>query len=127
MNESVSSQDLALGLLGATVGGCLGYLAFTWIASQGFYALMLPPGLLGIGAGLASRRRSRPLAIICAVAGLALALFTEWRHAPFVADKGFGYFFAHVHQLQPVTLIMIAVGTYLSYSLALGRERRTSD
>ena len=127
MNESTSPQDLALGLLGATVGGCVGYFAFVWIASQGFYALMLPPGLLGIGAGLASRRRSRPLAIICAVAGFVLGLFTEWRHAPFTWEKSFGYFLTHVHQLQPVTLIMIAVGTYLAYSLAFGRERRTSD
>lgn len=127
MNDSAQPQTIALGLLGAAVGGCLGYFAFTWIASQGFYALMLPPGLLGIGAGLASRRRSRPLAIICAVAGLVLGIFTEWRHAPFMWDKSFGYFLTHVHQLQPVTLIMIAVGTYLAYSLALGRERRTSD
>lgn len=127
MNDSTQPQTIALGLLGAAVGGCLGYFAFTWIASQGFYALMLPPGLLGIGAGLASPRRSRPLAIICAVAGLVLTLFTEWRHAPFRWDKSFGYFLTHVHELQSVTLIMIAVGTYLAYSLALGRERRTSD
>lgn len=127
MNDASAPQTIALGLFGAAVGGCLGYFAFKWIASQGFYALMLPPGLLGIGAGLASPRRSRPLAIICAVAGFALTLFTEWRHVPFISDKSFGYFLTHVHQLQPVTLIMIAVGTYLAYSLALGRERRTSD
>jgi hypothetical protein len=127
MNERPAPQTLALGLLGAVVGGGVGYFVFFWIAGQGFYALMLPPGMLGIGAGMAARRRSRPLALACGVAGLALGLFTEWRYAPFVADKSLGYFVTHLHELQPVTLIMIAVGTYLAYSLALGRERRTSD
>jgi hypothetical protein len=127
MNDSTQPQTIALGLLGALAGGCVGYFAFFWIAGQGFYALMLPPGLLGIGAGLAARRRSRPLAMGCGVAGLALGLFTEWRYAPFVTDKSLAYFLTHIQELRPITLLMLAVGTYLAYSLALGRARRTSD
>lgn len=111
---------MAIGLVGAAVGGALGYFAFFWVAQQGFYALLLPPGLLGLGAGLIARRRSTPLALICGVAGLALGLFTEWRFAPFAADNSLPYFLAHLHALKPITLALLALGAFLSYRLALG-------
>jgi hypothetical protein len=123
MNHSNQTQAIALGLLGAIAGGCVGYFAYSWIASQGFYALVLPPALLGLGAGFCARQRSTILAVICAVAGLALGVFTEWRHAPFVADRSFSFFIAHIHALRPVTLIMLALGVYFSYRFALGRDR----
>ena len=121
MHEPSRLQTLALGLLGAAIGGTVGYFAFFWIARQGFYALVLPAGLLGLAAGLCARQRSRPLAVICGVAGLALGFFTEWRFAPFVADPGLSYFLAHVHTLNGITLFMIGLGAVVSYSLALGR------
>lgn len=122
MSESNQSQTIALGLLGAAVGGCVGYFAFFWMAKQGFYALALPGGLLGLVAGLCARERSPILAIVCGVAGLVLGLFTEWQFAPFVADPSFSYFLTHVHTLQTVTLLMLALGVFLSYSLALRRK-----
>jgi hypothetical protein len=121
--HSRSATTLALGLVGAAIGGWLGYLAFFWIARQGFYALVLPAGLLGLGAGLLARRRSRPLAVLCGSAGLALGLFTEWRFEPFVADKTLPYFLCHLHLLRPLTMIMLALGAFVSYRLALGRDR----
>jgi hypothetical protein len=126
MNESSQQKTIALGLLGAVAGGCVGYFAFFWIARQGFYALVLPPGLLGLAAGMCARRRSSALAAMCGVAGLALGLFTEWRFAPFVADSTFSYFIAHVHTLKPITWLMLALGTFLSYRLALGRDPEKS-
>jgi hypothetical protein len=125
MNEINPSLTLVRGLLGAVVGGLVGYFAFFWMAEQGLYALILPPGLLGLGAGICARRRSTPLAITCGVAGLALALFTEWRFAPFVVDGSFAYFITHLQDLRPFTLLMLAVGTVLSYRLALGFDRRS--
>ena len=122
MPEFNRSGTIARGLLGAAVGGCLGYFAFFWIASQGFYALIIPPGLLGYAAGLFARRRSTLLAYFCGAAGLLLSLFTEWRFAPFFADDSLLYFIAHIHRLKPLTLIMLALGTFFSYRLALGRD-----
>jgi hypothetical protein len=122
MNESPQPKIIALGLLGAAMGGCLGYFAFFWVAQQGFYALILPAGLLGLCAGLCARRRSVVLAVVCGIAGLALGLFTEWRFAPFVADNSLAYFITHVHQLKPITMIMLGLGVYLSCRLALCRE-----
>ncbi len=121
MTEPRPSQTLALGLLGAAVGGVAGYFLFFWIAQQGFYALVVPPALLGLTAGLFARRRSTPLAIVCAVAGLALGLFTEWRFAPFTTDGSLPYFITHIHTLQPITMLMLGLGAFVSYRLALGR------
>lgn len=123
MSESSQSKTLALGLLGAAIGGCLGYFAFFWIARQGFYALVLPPALLGFAASLCARGRSSLLAAVCGVAGLLLGLFTEWRFAPFVVDGSLSYFLTHLHKLQPVTMLMLTFGVFASYSLALGRNR----
>lgn len=126
MNESSQPRRIALGLLGAAIGGCLGYFAFFWVARQGFYALVLPGALLGLGAGLSARGRSVILAVICSVAGLALGLFTEWRFAPFVADDSVAYFSTHVHTLKPITLIMLGLGAFLSFRFALGREPKAT-
>ena len=124
MSQTTPTKIIAAGLVGAVVGGCLGYAVFFWMAEQGFYGLILPPGLLGFTAGLFARRRSRPLAIFCGIAGLGLAIFAEWRFAPFRADGSLLYFLTHLHQLKPVTLLMLALGTFFSYRLALGRDRR---
>lgn len=125
MSDFRQARTLMLGLLGAAVGGALGYHAFFWIAGQGFYALAVPAGLLGLGAGFCARQRCAPLAATCGVAGLALGLFTEWRFAPFAADGSFSYFIAHVHTLRPMTLIMLGVGAFLGYRLALGWDRKS--
>lgn len=126
MNKSGQPQTIAFGLLGAIAGGCLGYFAFFWIARQGFYALVLPPALLGLAAGICARQRSSILAAICGIAGLALGIFIEWRASPFLADSSFSYFVTHVHALRPITLIMLALGTFLSYRLALGHDRKSN-
>jgi len=125
MNESRQPKTIALGLLGAAIGGGVGYFAFFWAARQGFYALVLPPALLGLTAGYFARCRSTPLAIVCAIAGLALGLYTEWQRAPFIADKSFPYFLIHVHQLKPFTLLMLVLGVFMCYRFALGVDRKS--
>jgi hypothetical protein len=127
MRKPISPATLALGLVGGAVGGIVGYFAFFWIAHQGFYAIVLPPGLLGLCAGLGARRRSVLLASISAMAGLVLGLFIEWKFAPFVVDGSLRYFVTHLHALRPLTLLMIALGTILSYRLALSFESLGSN
>ena len=115
-------QD-GLVLLCAVIGGALGYAAFFLLTRQGFYGLILPGGLVGFGAGI-FRTRSKYVAIVCGVLALGLGLFTEWRFAPFVADKSLGFFLTHVHQLKTISLIMIAVGTAIGFWVPF---RRTQD
>ena len=115
----------ALVLLGATIGGLVGYAAFFWLVRQGLYGLILPGGLLGLGAGV-FKTRSMAIAVICGVLALGLGLFTEWRIAPFVANDGLGYFLAHVHQLKPVTLIIIAVGALIGFWVPFRRRQEVA-
>ena len=70
-------------LIGAVGGGLVGYFGFLWIARQGFYALVLPGGLLGLGASLFANR-STALCIVCGLLALALGVLAEWEFAPFI-------------------------------------------
>ncbi len=123
MSETTRMKNLLAGVTGGLVGGALGYLAFIWIARQGFYALMLPGALAGFGASLFVSDRSVRRGVVCGVFALGLGLFAEWRFAPFIKDPSFGYFLVHIGQLRPITLLMIAAGGGFGYWLALGRER----
>jgi hypothetical protein len=115
-------KDKALMLLGAVAGGLIGYFGFLWIARQGFYALVLPGGLLGLGASMA-QNRSTALCVVCGVLALALGFLAEWRFAPFITDGSLGYFLAHLHQLKPITLLMIAAGAFIGFWAPFSRRQ----
>lgn len=104
--------NVGLGLAGAATGGVLGYLAFGWLAAQGFYALALPGVLLGLGAGVLAKRRSMPLAVACGVLALPLGVFAEWKYFPFAKDDSLTYFLTHLADLRPLTLILIGLGGF---------------
>ena len=107
-------KQAALLLVGAVVGGLIGYFAFFWIAQQGFYGIALPGGLLGLGAGCVACRWRWP-AVVCGVRALALSLFTEWKFAPFLKDESLSYFLLHLHEKATVKLLMIAAGTFIGF------------
>ena len=127
MSEHIRKPRIALGLIAAAIAGCVGYFAFFWITSQGFYALILPPALLGLAAGYAVGERSQPFAIACGAAGLALGVFTEWKFAPFKADPSFVYFVTHIQETRQLTQILLAVGTVICYRMALGLDQRPTN
>ena len=116
---------IARGLAGAVIGGVLGYIAFGWILRQGFYAMVLPGGLIGLGCGVLSRGKSVFLGAVCGVGSVGLCLFLEWRFFPFVKDPSFAYFLSHLHLLRPMTWILIGVGAVIAFWFGTGRERRT--
>jgi len=125
--DATRARNLGLGLLGALAGAALGYWAFFWIAHHGFYAMVLPGALAGLGGGLPVKDRSILRAAFCGALALGLGLFTEWRFRPFIADRSLGYFMTHLHQLQAVTLMMVAAGAVLGAWLALGRNRASGN
>jgi hypothetical protein len=106
-------EDL-LALLYAAIGGAIGHFAFGWIWQQGFYAAMLPGGLLGVGAGFA-RSRSVVVAVLCGIAATLLGFYSEWTYRPFLADGSLEFFVRNIDQLQPITLIMIAIGGFIGF------------
>jgi hypothetical protein len=115
-------QD-GLVLLCAVIGGVLGYFGFFLLARQGYYGMILPGGLVGVGAGL-FRTKSKYVAVVCGVLALVLGLYTEWRFRPFIADDSLGYFLAHLHKLSRVSQIMLVVGTIIGFWVPF---RRTQD
>ena len=52
-----------LGLVGAAIGGVLGFYTFGWLEDHGFYGLAIPGAFLGLGCGLLAQHRSRPRGI----------------------------------------------------------------
>jgi hypothetical protein len=119
--SSAATLVIVRGLGGAILGGLLGYLAFRWLYSQGFYGLMLPGVLLGLGAGLAARGTSQALGIVCGVAALALGTYAEWSVAPFRQDSSLWFFITHMHHLSGVKLLMLVLGAACGYWFGRGR------
>jgi hypothetical protein len=113
MRERV--MDIVPGLIGATIGGVVGFFAYEWGLQQSLKAGVVPGALVGLGSGLLSSRPSRIRGILCGLGALALGLYAEWRFNPFRADGSFGYFLAHVHQLNVLVIIMIVLGTFLGW------------
>ncbi len=106
-----------LEVIGAAVGGFLGYIVFLWLVRQGFYGLMIPGGLLGFGCGLVARERSFVRGILCAVAALLLELYAEWKAFPFVADESFTFMVTHFHEKAQIKILMLVGGVILAFWL----------
>jgi hypothetical protein len=107
----------------ACVGGILGYLGFVVLLDRGYYALVLPGGLLGLVAGI-SRSRSLMVPALCGILGIVAGLLAEYRFAPFVSDPSLGYFLTHANNLQPMTLILIGLGGLIGFWVPFRRRIR---
>lgn len=102
-------------------GGVVGYFAFSWLLGFGMYAMLLPGALVGLGCGNLSRGYSIVLGCIAGVSALALGIFLEWTFLPFAADESLGFFLANLHQLTPITMLMIIGGAILGFVFGKGR------
>jgi len=109
--------NTSLAAVGGVVGGFVGYHVFFWILRQGFYGMMIPGALLGLGCGLLARHPSQLRGLACGLAGLALGIYTEWRYAPFAKDESLTFLLAHLHEKAPIKLLMIALGGVFAYWL----------
>ena len=123
VDTKAKQPNWALGLIGAAGGAVLGYVVFFLLAGQGFYAMVLPVAAPGLGGGILLRGKSVAFGIGCAILGVALGVFIEWRFSPFVADPGFIYFITHLHNLSAVTLMMIGIGGLCGFWFGMGRDR----
>src|SRR5262245_30564876 len=107
-----------LSLVGAIVGGVVGFYTFGWLVGQGFYGLMIPGALLGLGCGLGAQHHSLGRGLLCGAAALPLALFSEWWFLPFNADKSWSFFIGHLTNLQPLTWLMAGAGALIAFWIA---------
>jgi hypothetical protein len=119
MDANSKHVNWPLGLIGAVVGGIVGYFVFFLLAGQGLYALVLVCAGPGLGGGLLLRGKSIGFGIVCGLIGVLLGLFTDWRLEPFIADPSFIYF---IRNLQTTTLILTALGGLCGFWFGMGRE-----
>ncbi len=109
-----------LGLVGAIIGGAIGFYTFDWLRNQNLYGLMIPGALLGLGSSLLARHRSVARGVVCGLAALGLGIYTEWKFWPFRSDESFSYFLRNITSLKTATLLMIAFGAVIA--TVIGRE-----
>ena|SRR3990172_3647455 len=108
-------------ILCGILGGVIGYAGFVWLLGQGYYALVLPGGLLGLAAGIVPSRW-RWVPIICAILAIGAGLIAEHRAFPFVADPSLGYFLRHLGDLRPVTMMLIGLGGFIGFWVPFRRR-----
>ena len=103
----------SLGLVGATIGGVVGFYTFQWLVGHGFYGLAIPGAFLGLGCGLLAQHTSIPRGIVCGVAALGLSLYSETT-VLLAPNDNVSYVIAHLTE-NPVTLLMIVIGTIIAF------------
>ena len=113
-------SDNLRAVIGGAVGAVVGYRLFFWLIDQGFYGMMIPGALLGLGSGLLARRPSRVRGVVCGLAGLALGIYTEWRYASFAADESLRFLVVHLADKTPMKLLMIGLGAV--FAVWLGKD-----
>jgi hypothetical protein len=123
MNAKSQKANWPLGLVGAVAGGILGYFLFFVLVHHRLYALILPGAAVGLGGGLLLRGKSNLFGALCGVSGLFLGIFTDWGFEQFEDDPSFVYFLTHLHKLDAITLIMIAVGGLIAFWMGKGSDR----
>ena len=109
------------GMVGAIAGAIAGWYLLRWLLSFGLLGLVIPGAFVGFGFGLASRR-SMPLAgVFCGIVALIFGLYCD--HATNVngADDTFVRYLGSLSTVNPINLIMIAVGAVVAYWLGKGR------
>lgn len=109
------------GLVGLIVGGAAGFFLFQWLVSQGYFALAIPGALMGLGCGYLSRIHSIVLAVACGVSAAVLLTYAEWK--VFYTNYTFARFLTHLHELDGVTLVMLALGIVFAAWFGLGRPK----
>jgi hypothetical protein len=112
------------GILGGVLGGVLGFFAFEWLLSHGYYALVLPGSLVGMGCGLASGRKVMALGVLSALGALVVGVLTDWNSlaAPNPSLIGHAATLIQPHRHLPGALILVAVA--ISFYFGMGRDRR---
>lgn len=110
------------GLIGAAVGGAIGYFAFYGLHSNGWYAGVLPGVLVGLGFGFFSGQRSLIYGFLCALMALALGLFVEWKF--FAKKQDLLQIITHIQDIKSRHLIDIGLGSLFSLWFGIGWWRR---
>lgn len=108
-------RDRALGVAGALLGAVVGHFICRWAAGIGFYAVAIPGMLAGVGTARFAPRVDVGVALTTGLIGLVAGVLTEWLLWPWLSDPSLGHFLANLHNLTPLTWILIALGAVFAY------------
>jgi hypothetical protein len=120
-SRALDPLSILRGITGALAGAAVGFVLFRLILQLGFYAIVIPGALTGMGGGWLSRRVSNTIGLICALIAAAITIFSEWYVAPFIVDEHFTYFITHLHQTRTIFQILAAVGIVMAFYFGRGR------
>ena len=121
MSETTgNASNPVRGVIGAVVGGVLGFMGFGLLLKLGLYGMVVPGAMVGWACGAQSGGRSVPLGIVSAMMAAATCLYTEWYFFPWVADESFTYFLSHLHDLQLRTILSMAAGIFAGFWFGKG-------
>lgn len=112
-------SEWGIGLAGMAVGAVAGHLIVEALLRYGVYAAVIPGAIVGLGAGYFRRTYNKWIGILAAVTGLATGIYTELDVFTF-GDGTLLFFLTHP---QPVTWLMLALGTWMAFSWGAGRNR----
>jgi len=121
--EPTMDWSLPLAVAGTLAGAALGALAFWGLLKYGFYAIMLPGLLAGLGGGYPLKRRVIALGIFAAVVSLVTMVLAEWWNRPFVKDESLTFFLKHLDQLNRGAILMMVLGVAAAFWFGMGREK----
>jgi len=108
------------GLLGAIIGGGVGWFVYFWLLNQGFDGLMIPGALVGVGFSMLSRRSAWSFGLACAAIGLGLMLVCEWQSLLNYRNGPFLDFLTNIHKLNMPNKIMLGAGTLIAFWIGKG-------
>ncbi len=122
MTEAPKSRtNYPAAVLGMLAGVILGSVGFWLLWKIGFYGMVLPGAMVGLGCGAQSRAKSIPLGIASAVVAFVLCVVLEWYYRPFVADESLLYFVKNLSDLQNRTKFTMACGIFAGFWFGRGR------
>ncbi len=117
--ESSDARSFGIGIAGALVGAVGGHLLFKFLLSYGVYAAALPGAAVGFAAGNFLPRRNIVIGWIAGIVALVVGVYSELTAFQF-GDGSLQYFLTHP---QPVTWLMLGLGTMLGFWMGAGRNR----
>ncbi len=111
-------------LLGAAVGGAIGYGAFLLVEAQEVRALAIVGACLALGAGLAAPCRRLMWGVVIGILAVVVTMFVEWHHYPFRSDESLAYFVTHIASLSNKSKLTYALVGAAGLWFGMGRNRR---
>ena len=101
-----------LALVGAAIGGTLGFFATAWVLQNGYYTVLLPAAFAGLGT-LLGRVKGISIPLALAAAAFCFTYFTQWRY--FKPHYSFSEFIQEIQLLRPLTHVMAVVGGLIAF------------